>query len=60
MEVGSIFNSIKAYYYIQEKCSRKRIMPLVFEYILEIRKDHTFLVSLGINENKLLVKLNWC
>ena len=27
-------------------------MPLIFECILEIKKDHTFPVSIGINEYK--------
>ena len=41
-EIRSIFHLIKAYYWEKRKCFRKRIIPLIFECILEIKKDHAF------------------
>ena len=52
MEIGSIFYLIKAYYCRKEKCLRKRIMPLIFTCILDVKKDHTFQFLLAlINTN---------
>ena len=59
MEIGSVFHLIKAYYHKRKKCFRKRIMPLIFECILEIEKDYTFQFLLALMNTKFSVKLNW-
>ena len=52
MEIGNVFHLVKAYYCKQEKCFRKKIIPLVFKHILELKKDHTFQFFLVLMKKK--------
>ena len=56
-ETGSVFHSIKVYHH--EKCFRKRLTPLIFECIFEIKKDHTFQFLSVLLNTKISVKPNW-
>ena len=57
-EIGSMLHLIKVYHC--ENCFRKRIMQLIFEYILEIKKEHIFQFLLVLlNTKEISVKPNW-
>ena len=53
-EIRSVLPSIEAYY--DKKNFEERIIPLIFECILEIKKDHTFQFLLVLMNRKIFSK----